>query len=89
MHNKNSLTQGSIMKTLVSFCFPFLLANLLQALYGAGDLLVIGKYCPAYCWYAFRLFYSFYKLPQLLIRMLTGTYLYAAWEYSLSVSTMP
>lgn len=41
------LTQGNIWKVLIRFTLPFLLANLLQALYGAVDLLVIGKACAA------------------------------------------
>lgn len=45
--DKNDLTEGSILKTLVSFAVPFLLANVLQSLYGAVDLFVVGKYCGA------------------------------------------
>lgn len=44
---KNDLTEGSILKTLISFAVPFLLANVLQSLYGAVDLFVVGKYCGA------------------------------------------
>lgn len=43
--NKNDLTEGSIIKTLVFFAVPFLLANVLQSLYGAVDLFVVGRYC--------------------------------------------
>lgn len=43
----NNLTQGSILKTLIRFSLPLLLANIIQALYGAVDLMIIGKYCPA------------------------------------------
>lgn len=45
MGHSNSLTEGNIWKVLIRFSVPFLLANLLQALYGAVDLMVIGKYC--------------------------------------------
>lgn len=45
--NSNNLTQGSIIKTLIRFSLPLLFANIIQALYGAVDLMVIGKYCPA------------------------------------------
>ncbi|MBC8584632.1 MATE family efflux transporter [Youxingia wuxianensis] len=38
-----SLTSGNIFSTLIKFAFPFLLANLLQALYGAADLLIVGQ----------------------------------------------
>lgn len=42
-----SLTEGGVLRVLLRFSVPFLLANLLQALYGAVDLLVVGRYCPA------------------------------------------
>lgn len=45
--NKNDLTEGSILKSLILFAVPFLLANVLQSLYGAVDLFVVGKYCGA------------------------------------------
>lgn len=44
---QNNLTEGSILKTLLFFVIPFLIANILQSLYGAVDLFVIGKYCNA------------------------------------------
>lgn len=40
----NELTKGKIGKTLVIFAIPFLLASFLQALYGAVDLFVVGKF---------------------------------------------
>ena len=42
---KNPLTQGSVVKALAAFTLPFLLANVLQSLYGAVDLFVVGQYC--------------------------------------------
>lgn len=39
-----SLTQGNILKSLLSFAFPVLLALLLQATYGAADLLIVGQF---------------------------------------------
>lgn len=42
-----SLTEGNIAKTLLVFAIPFLVANILQSLYGAVDLFVVGKYCDA------------------------------------------
>lgn len=42
-----SLTEGNIWHVLLRFSIPFVLANLLQALYGAVDLMVIGAFCPA------------------------------------------
>lgn len=44
---KTNLTEGNILKTLLVFAIPFLIANILQSLYGAVDLFVIGKYCSA------------------------------------------
>ncbi len=41
------LTKGSVVKTLIVFAVPFLLANIIQSLYGAVDLLIIGRYCDA------------------------------------------
>lgn len=43
----NDLTEGNILKTLLLFAVPFLIANILQSLYGAVDLFVVGKYCGA------------------------------------------
>lgn len=47
MSAKNDLTQGSVIKKVVMFSVPFLLANIIQALYGATDLFVIGQFCTA------------------------------------------
>lgn len=47
MKMRHSLTEGSVGRVLLRFSVPFLLANLLQALYGAVDLMVIGRYCSA------------------------------------------
>ena len=38
----NSLTEGNILTTLVRFAVPYLLANFVQALYSAVDLMIIG-----------------------------------------------
>ena len=40
----NDLTQGSILKKLSLFMLPVLGALLLQAAYGAVDLLVVGQF---------------------------------------------
>ena len=42
MKEKMSLTEGNVYKTLLTFAVPFMLAQLLQALYGAVDLMVLG-----------------------------------------------
>lgn len=41
---QKDFTQGPIGKSLVSFSMPFLLSNILQALYGAVDMLVVGNW---------------------------------------------
>ena len=41
------LTEGSVVKNLLLFAVPFLIANILQSLYGAVDLFVVGRYCTA------------------------------------------
>lgn len=38
------LTEGNILRTLLSFAFPVLLALFLQAMYGAADLIIVGKF---------------------------------------------
>lgn len=39
----NQLTEGPLLKALISFTIPFLLSNLLQTLYGTVDTLVVGN----------------------------------------------
>ena len=41
---RKDLTRGNMLKNLFSFALPFMLANFLQALYGAVDLWVVGKF---------------------------------------------
>ena len=43
-NDKTDFTQGSILKKLVAFMIPVLGALILQAAYGAVDLLVVGRY---------------------------------------------
>ncbi len=47
MSKELDLTQGSVPKVLLQFAVPFLLANLLQALYGGVDLFIVGLYDDA------------------------------------------
>ena len=42
--DKADFTQGSILKKLVAFMLPVLGALILQAAYGAVDLLVVGRF---------------------------------------------
>jgi putative MATE family efflux protein len=41
---QNSLTEGNILKSLLQFAVPVFAALFLQAMYGAVDLLVVGKF---------------------------------------------
>ena len=43
-NEKTDFTQGSILKKLVAFMMPILGALILQAAYGAVDLIVVGRY---------------------------------------------
>lgn len=45
MKEKNLLTEGNVFRVLLNFSIPFLIANVIQALYGAVDLMVVGWYC--------------------------------------------
>lgn len=42
--NQKGLTQGDIKSTLLRFTLPFLAASLLQFLYGAADLIIVGRF---------------------------------------------
>ena len=41
----NDFTSGKILRKLLIFMLPVLFAMFLQAMYGAVDLLVVGKFC--------------------------------------------
>ena len=43
-NDRTDFTQGNILKKLVSFMMPILGALILQAAYGAVDLLVVGRF---------------------------------------------
>lgn len=45
---KSNLLEGNILKSLISFAFPVLLALFLQAMYGAADLIIVGKFAGTY-----------------------------------------
>lgn len=47
MQKELDLTQGSVPKVLLQFAVPYLLANVLQALYGGADLFVVGQFDDA------------------------------------------
>lgn len=42
--NENRLTEGNILSSLLRFAIPVFAALFLQAMYGAVDLLIVGKY---------------------------------------------
>lgn len=42
--NQQTLLKGNVYKVLIKFAVPFMLANLLQVLYGAADLFVVGQF---------------------------------------------
>jgi hypothetical protein len=45
MSNKEiNFTEGSIIKKLISFMIPILVSLILQAMYGAVDLLIVGRF---------------------------------------------
>ncbi len=44
---QNSMIQGRILSPLLRFTIPVLLAQLLQAMYGAVDLLIVGQFASA------------------------------------------
>lgn len=46
---ENRLTQGDVRRSLVRFALPFLGASLLQFLYGAVDLMIVGRFGDAAC----------------------------------------
>ena len=41
---EQNLTEGSVLKTVIRFSLPFLLAYFLQTLYGMADLFIIGQF---------------------------------------------
>lgn len=43
----HSLTTGSVWKNLLRFSFPIMGVNLLQAMYGTVDLMVVGLFADA------------------------------------------
>lgn len=47
MKKTTSFTEGKILQPLILFAFPVLLALFLQAMYGAVDLLIVGKFASS------------------------------------------
>lgn len=46
--NQPGLLRGNILKSLITFAFPVLLALFLQAMYGAADLIIVGQFANTY-----------------------------------------
>ena len=47
MAEQKDLTQGNLITTLLLFALPYVGANFMQALYGAADLIIVGKFCDS------------------------------------------
>lgn len=47
MKTVSDFTDGPILSPLLKFAFPILFAMLLQTMYGAVDLLIVGQFCDA------------------------------------------
>lgn len=47
MKKTTSFTEEKILQPLILFAFPVLLALFLQAMYGAMDLLIVGKFASS------------------------------------------
>lgn len=47
MEQKNDFTKGNILSLLLKFAIPVLFALFLQAMYGAVDLLIVGKFATS------------------------------------------
>lgn len=47
MEKNTTFTEGKILQPLILFAFPVLLALFLQAMYGAVDLLIVGKFASS------------------------------------------
>ena len=47
MNDKQDFTQGSILNKMLHFMLPILGALVLQAMYGAVDMLIVGRFGTA------------------------------------------
>ena len=47
MHRESNFTEGKILSPLIRFMVPVFLAMFLQAMYGAVDLLIVGKFAQS------------------------------------------
>lgn len=44
MERRGGLTEGNVFAAIIRFSMPFLMSNILQALYGASDLFMVGHF---------------------------------------------
>lgn len=49
-NGENTILQGTIFEPLLKFTLPLMLAILIQALYGAVDLMIVGKFGSTRAW---------------------------------------
>ena len=68
MDDKQDFTEGSIFKKMIHFMFPILGALILQAMYGAVDMLIVGRFgtaaAPAATVFGIALCFIYYKKMQ-------------------------
>ncbi len=42
---EKDLSKGSVVSQLIAFSIPFILSNLIQALYAVADMIIVGQFC--------------------------------------------
>ena len=88
MEDKDYLLKGSVVKALVIFAIPFLLATLLQALYGAVDLWVVGKFATSAEVSAVATgSQTMNVITQAIVGLTTGSFSSSSWGWGSSRST--
>ena len=40
----NDLTQGNVVRQLITFALPFMISNIVQSLYNVADMLIVGRF---------------------------------------------
>lgn len=48
MQNR-SMTEGPLFKSIITYTIPIILTSILQLLFNAADLIVVGRYCGSVC----------------------------------------
>ena len=66
----NDLTRGPVAKTLLRFATPYLIANLLNTLYGIVDMFIVGRFASHLLQNHYILKYLLYILQLLLLLFL-------------------